>query len=159
MASEQSVSAIPFDPEQERNILTLGRVMIVAGFLTIANGVVGIVTSLVGVLLSAQSAEQAAGQALGSACCGAVLFILPLVIGVWLIQGGRAFQAVATSDIADQEHLTTGFTKLRNIFLTKSVMIIGLFVILCLGVLAAGGLAAVVAAVVAVFGYNTPPWS
>ena len=122
--------------------------MVLGGGLTIANGVLGIVASLAGAVLTAPTVEAAAGQATASGCCGAVVFVLPLVIGVWLIQGGRSFRAVATTDIADQEHLVAGLAKLRNIFVTKSVLIIAILGLFCLfavvsfGALALFGLAA-----------------
>jgi hypothetical protein len=45
-------------------------------------------------------------------------------LGAWCLQGAQAFKKVATTDVADQEYLVQGFSKLRNIFLLQGILIV-----------------------------------
>ena len=53
-----------------------------------------------------------------------VNLILHIAIATWSLQAARAFQSVATTDVADQAYLVRGFTKLRSIFLLQGILII-----------------------------------
>jgi hypothetical protein len=41
-----------------------------------------------------------------------------------MFQAASAFKNVATTDVADQAYLVQGFSKLRNVFLLQSILIL-----------------------------------
>ncbi|MGP0063777.1 MAG: hypothetical protein ACLQGP_09290 [Isosphaeraceae bacterium] len=50
--------------------------------------------------------------------------MLHLACATWSLQAARAFQSVATTDVADQAYLVRGFTKLRSLFLLAGILIL-----------------------------------
>lgn len=132
---------MPLTPQQQGTVKTLFVAMISAGVITIMAGALGVVASLVEGIASRQGGiELAVG--LG---CGAVIFLLPVVMGVWLIQGGLAFRLVLDTDDADQENLIVGLEKIRNFFVLKSLLVVLLLGFVALTIVMGGMLAALLA--------------
>ena len=112
---ETSLNRIPFTPEDEKTIDTASLWMKIAGIISIVAGVISIIFVFI---------DFDGGQTLGG--------VISIIMGIWLFSAGDYFHKVATTDVADQKYLAMGFSRLRNVFLLKSVLII-----IMLGIMAA----------------------
>jgi hypothetical protein len=102
------LSRIPFTVAAENEIKTLSFWLTVVGWLNIAGAVLSLISL------------AAPGRNLGL-IVNAIIYAL---IGAWALQAAKAFQGVASTDVADQAYLVEGFTKLRSIFLLEGVLIL-----------------------------------
>ena len=102
------LSRIPFTIAAENQIKTLSFWLTILGWLNIAAAIIDVV----GMVWPAWNLGQIAN------------LLLHVAIGAWALQAARAFQDVATTDVADQAYLVRGFTKLRSIFLLQGVLIL-----------------------------------
>jgi hypothetical protein len=108
MSESTGLSRIPFTTEAESQIKSLSFWLTVVGWLNVAAVVINVInlalpTRNFGHLINA---------------------LIHLLVGTWALQAARAFQSVATTDVADQAHLVQGFTKLRAIFLLQGAIIL-----------------------------------
>jgi hypothetical protein len=102
------LSRIPFTIEAENQIKTLSFWLTVVGWLNVAAAVIDVVNTV----WPAWNFGQV------------VNLIIHVAVGAWAFQAARAFQSVATTDVADQAYLVQGFSKLRSIFLLQGVLIL-----------------------------------
>ena len=102
------LSRIPFTAAAEAQIKSLSFWLTVIGWLN----VVAAVAAFFNLVLPQGNLGQM------------VNLILHIAIATWSLQAARAFQSVATTDVADQAYLVQGFTKLRSIFLLQGILII-----------------------------------
>jgi hypothetical protein len=102
------LSRIPFTAAAEAQITSLAFWLNVVGWLN--------VIAAVGDIISLFQPQRNVGQ----------LFSLAIhaAIAGWSLQAAKAFKSVAMTDVADQEYLIQGFTKLRSIFLLQGILII-----------------------------------
>jgi hypothetical protein len=107
-AESSGLSRIPFTIEAENQIKSLSFWLTIVGWLNF----VGAVIDLANMVWPSWNLGQIVN--LG----------LHIAVGVWALQAARAFQDVATTDVADQAYLVQGFTKLRSIFLLQGVLIL-----------------------------------
>ena len=107
-AESSGLSRIPFTIEAENQIKSLSFWLTIVGWLNF----VGAVIDLANMVWPSWNLGQI------------VNLILHIAVGVWSLQAARAFQDVATTDVADQAYLVRGFTKLRSIFLLQGVLIL-----------------------------------
>ena len=107
-AESSELSRIPFTLEAENQIKALSFWLTIVGWLNLAGAVIDVVN----MAWPAWNLGQI------------VNLILHIAVGVWSLQAARAFQDVATTDVADQAYLVRGFTKLRSIFLLQGVLIL-----------------------------------
>ena len=102
------LSRIPFTAAAAAQIKSLSFWLTVIGWLNVA--------AAVGAFFNLVQPQGNLGQM--------VNLILHIAIATWSLQAARAFQSVATTDVADQAYLVRGFTKLRSIFLLQGILII-----------------------------------
>jgi hypothetical protein len=117
--SETPLKRIPFTKENEERIGWLATWMMIAAGLEILGGVANAINTFVPKLDFSH----------------AISAVLSIVIGVWLFQAATAFKKVVTTDTADQQFLVEGFSKLRLVFLLKSVLILIMLAFVCAMVL------------------------
>jgi hypothetical protein len=108
MSESSGLSRIPFTIEAENQIKTLSFWLTVVGWLNIAAAVL----TLVSLVLPSRNLGLIADV------------IIYIAVAAWSLQAARAFQNVATTDVADQAYLVQGFAKLRSIFLLQGVLIL-----------------------------------
>ena len=108
MSESSGLSRIPFTIEAENQIKTLSFWLTVVGWLNIAAAVI----DLINLVLPQRNFGQIAN------------LVLHILVGMWSLQAAKAFQSVATTDVADQAYLVQGFSKLRSIFLLQGVLIL-----------------------------------
>ena len=72
------------------------------------------------------------GTAAAPFCMRLLMGIVAALLAVWLIQGGLAFRRVALTDTDDQVHLAGGLKSLRNVFITRALIIIVAIPAVCL---------------------------
>jgi len=101
------LSRIPFTIEAEKEIKALSFWLTILGWLGLVAGVFDVIN----IVTSRNFAH---------------IFncVLHVVMGLWCLQAAEAFKKVATTDVADQAYLVTGFSKLRNIFWLQGIMIV-----------------------------------
>ena len=108
MSESSGLSRIPFTIQAENQIKTLSFWLMVVGWLNVAAAVIDVIN----LVLPQRNLGQIAN------------LILHIVVGMWSLQASKAFQHVATTDVADQAYLVQGFRKLRSIFLLQGVLIL-----------------------------------
>jgi hypothetical protein len=108
LSESSGLSRIPFTIQAENQIKTLSFWLTVVGWLNIAAAVI----DLINLVLPQRNFGQIAN------------LILHILLGMWALQAAKAFQNVATTDVADQAYLVQGFSKLRSIFLLQGVLIL-----------------------------------
>jgi len=108
MSESSGLSRIPFTIQAENQIKTLSFWLMVVGWLNVAGAVIDVIN----LVLPQRNLGQIAN------------LILHIVVGMWSLQASKAFQNVATTDVADQAYLVQGFSKLRSIFLLQGVLIL-----------------------------------
>ncbi|HZW31017.1 MAG TPA: hypothetical protein VFF52_09940 [Isosphaeraceae bacterium] len=108
MSESTGLSRIPFTTEAESQIQSLSFWLTVVGWLNIA----AVVINVINLALPTRN--------FGHLING----LIHLLVGTWALQAARAFQGVATTDVADQAYLVQGFTKLRAIFLLQGAIIL-----------------------------------
>jgi general stress protein CsbA len=133
-----SLARIPFSAEETATISSMARFMAIAGFLSIAGGVL----NLVNVILTMVLIEAPGAQKAMQACGGLIGIAIVAALGGLLIMAGGAFKKVAETDDADQAHLVDGLGKLRTYFVIKSVLIILVVLLVCCAVILGAGAAA-----------------
>jgi hypothetical protein len=104
MPGSTELSRIPFTVEAEKQIKELSFWLNLVGWLNI----IGAVFDLLNLVLSTRNLGHVFSA------------ILRVAVGTWALQAAKAFQNVATTDVADQAYLVQGFTKLRSIFLLQA---------------------------------------
>jgi len=143
-----SIKHIPLTADQEKVINGLALAMTIAGPLAVLAGLtelgVGILQQSIIDVPDGENKMINIAMTLG---CGSLGFIFKVALGIWLITGARAFKAIVTSDDDDQAYLEIGLSKLRNVFVTK-VVVIFMMVIGALAVIAlVAGVAAIFASI------------
>lgn len=116
---ESPLKRIPFTKATEERIGWLSTWMMIAAILELIAGAANVVTMFVPKFNFSHGLSA----------------VLSILIGVWLLQAAGAFKKVVTSDTADQMYLVQGFSKLRLVFLLKSVLIIIMLAFVCAMVL------------------------
>jgi len=101
---------IPFTAEDEDRIASAslwGHIVAIVGMLSAAG-------SLVLVLMAHASVPMMIARGLS--------LVVAIFLGIWLMQAGKAFRAVARTDVADKAFLLQGFDRLHKYFLTIGVL-------------------------------------
>jgi hypothetical protein len=101
------LSRIPFTIEAEKQIKALAFWLTILGWLGIVAGIFDVVN-----LVTSRNFAHIFNS------------VLHIVMGLWCLQAAEAFKKVATTDVADQAYLMTGFSKLRSIFWLQGIMIV-----------------------------------
>jgi len=130
---------IPFSPEEEETIRKMALFMRISGGLMIA----GAALSIIGGIIKAVAVGGGPPQLAGNLCGGLIGAGIVGGLAFLLMQGAKAFQLVADTDGSDQDHLATGFEKLKFYFMAKGILTIVLFLLICClcGLMLMGGAA------------------
>lgn len=112
---------IPFTEEDERKI---GSAAIWGMIVSITSVITGTLTLL---------AELAIARASLSLLLPILATAFGVLINVWLLQASLALRKVATSDVADQAHLLSGFRRLRTYFMGQVMLVFLTFGMALLG--------------------------
>jgi hypothetical protein len=133
---DEPMRSIPFDHGELDVIRTTAGFMVVAGVLGILKAVLDFVVTGIGSVGAINAPQIAWLPVATNLCGGAITALVALALGAWLIIGARAFKQVIDTDEADQHHLAHGLRQLKNVFLLKSLLILGTIALVCLGMVA-----------------------
>jgi hypothetical protein len=109
------LTRIPFSPRAESSIRALATWMRIAGVITIVGAILKVLVLIL--------VRNDLGQVIAS--------FVTFLMGVWTLQASTAFNAVATTDVADQRKLMEGVSLLRRVFLLQATLVLlGLAILL-----------------------------
>ncbi len=114
------VNRIPFTDDDERKIASAANWGMIVAVTSIATGLISLFVQF--------SAVNSLGMHISKMLVAAPVIQagVTIVLNLWLLQASLAFRKVALTDEADQEHLLTGFRKLRAYFMMQVIMILAI---------------------------------
>lgn len=115
---------IPFAPEDEERIASVGLWGMIIAIASIASSILSAVISLIMASRIDLPSSLRSITLFIAFIPGLIVVAIGVLLGIWLLQASLAFRKVALTDEADEHYLLLGFCKLRNYFMTIGILII-----------------------------------